>query len=135
MGAGDFTPQTVRYAFFVRAVERCERCRRRLTWERRGLDWSAHHRRPRGMGGTSDPRVASIANAGILCGNATTPGSCHEWAEKNREQAIADGWLIPRAAPIELHAPDTVRVKDMAGLWWLFTDTGRAVEVDGGNER
>jgi len=84
------------------------------------------------MGGTSDPRVSSIANCGILCGHATTPGSCHEWVEQNREEAIEAGWLIPTSAPIELHPPATVRVRDVAGRWWLFAESGRALEVDEG---
>jgi hypothetical protein len=130
MGAGDFTPQTVRHAFYVREKEACFLCRRPLRWEERGIGWSAHHRKPRGMGGTSDPRVASISNCLIVCGSGTT--GCHGRIERNREVALAVGLLIPKNATTESFAPAAVRVRRMDRSWWLLTESGRAVEVDEG---
>lgn len=130
MGAGDFTPQTVRYAFFVREREACFRCRRGLRWEDRGFGWSAHHRKPRGMGGTTDPAVAGIANCLIVCGSGTT--GCHGWIEKNRGIAITFGLLIPRSATGPEWAPEVVRVMDRADRWWMLTASGRAVEFEEG---
>lgn len=133
MGVGDFTPQTVRTAFFDREKERCFLCRRPLVWERRGAavgGWSAHHRKPRGTGGTSDPRIGSIANCLILCGTGTT--GCHGRIERNREVALRVGLLIPRNATTEEYAPAAVRVRRMDKTWWLLTESGRAVEVDEG---
>jgi hypothetical protein len=130
MGAGDFAPQTVRHAFYVREKEACFLCRRPLRWEERGMGWSAHHRKPRGMGGTSDPRVASIANCLIVCGSGTT--GCHGRIERNREVALAVGLLIPKNATTESFAPAAVRVRRMDRSWWLLTESGRAVEVDEG---
>lgn len=130
MGAGDFTPQTVRTAFFDREKERCFLCRIPLRWEDRGIGWSAHHRKPRGSGGTSDARIGSIANCLILCGSGTT--GCHGRIERNREVAKAVGLLIPGNATTEEYAPAAVRVRRMDKTWWLLTESGRAVEVDEG---
>lgn len=133
MGAGDFTAATVRHAFFERERERCFRCRRPLRFEERGMSWSAHHRRPRGSGGTSDPRVGSISNCLILCGSGTT--GCHGWAEKYREIARDYGYLIPVNVSLDMFAPAGVRVKREDGSWWLMTSSGLAVECEGGVAR
>ena len=129
MGAGDFTPQTVRYAFFVREQERCFVCRRALRFEDRGIGWSAHHRKPRGMGSTSDPKIAGIANLLVVCGSGTT--GCHGRIERNRDVSLAVGLLIPRNATTPEYEPTVVRVRRLDQSWWLLTDTGRAVEVEG----
>lgn len=130
MGAGDFTAQTVRHAFYEREGERCFVCRRPLRWEDRGMGWSAHHRKPRGSGGTSDVRIASITNCLIVCGSGTT--GCHGRIERNREVALRIGLLIPRNATTNEFAPAAVRVRRLDGSWWLLTESGRAVEVEEG---
>lgn len=130
MGAGDFTAATVRRAFFERERERCFRCRRPLRFEERGMGWSAHHRRPRGAGGTSDPRVGSIANCLILCGSGTT--GCHGWVETYRAMGRDYGYLIPLNVSLDMVAPAGVRVKREDGTWWLLTSSGLAVEVEAG---
>lgn len=130
MGVADFTPRTVRVAFFDREKERCFRCRRPLRFEGRGFEWSAHHRKPRGMGGAADPVRASIANCLVLCGSGTT--GCHGWVEKERDVATAHGYLIPKNATTETFAPAAVRVRRWDGSWWLMTESGRAVEVEEG---
>lgn len=53
---------------------------------------SVHHRRPRRMGGTTDPAVNTPANLAILCGSGTT--GCHGEIESRRTDAYADGWLL-----------------------------------------
>lgn len=131
MGAGEFSPQTVRKAFFEREQQRCFVCRTPLQWHDRGFGWSAHHRKPRGMGGTADERVASIANCLIVCGSGTT--GCHGRIERNREVALAVGLLIPKNATTEIFAPAAVRVRRLDKTWWLLTESGRAVEVEEGN--
>lgn len=130
MGAGDFTPAVVRKAFYEREQERCFLCREPLRWEDRGVGWSAHHRKPRGMGGTSDPRTGSISNCLIVCGSGTT--GCHGRIERNREVALKVGLLIPKNATTESFAPAAVRVRRMDRTWWLLTESGRAVEVEEG---
>lgn len=75
-----FSP-TVRAVIHERAQGYCERC-----GEKRGTE--AHHRRPRGIGGT---RRASTnkPSAGLwLC------GGCHRFVESNRAYAYEQGWLV-----------------------------------------
>lgn len=128
MGVGDFSAAVVRFAFFEREQEACFRCRRPLRFEDRGIAWSAHHRRPRGNGGTSDPRVGSISNCLILCGSGTT--GCHGWVETYRAMARDYGYLIPLNMSLDFVAPAGVRVKREDGTWWLLPASGWAVEVE-----
>lgn len=133
MDADDFAPQTVSAAFFDREKERCFLCQTPLAWERRGAavgGWSAHRRKPRGAGGTSDPCPASIANCLIVCGTGTT--GCRGRIERHREVATAVGLLIPWNATTEDFAPAAVRVRRMDKTWWLLTESGRAVKVEEG---
>lgn len=53
---------------------------------------SIHHRKPRGMGGSRDPRINDLRNLVTLCGSGTT--GCHGHIEANRAEAYADGWLL-----------------------------------------
>lgn len=130
MGAGNFSPIVVRHAFYEREQEACFVCRRGLRWEGRGIEWSAHHRKPKGAGGTSDHRIASIANCLIVCGSGTT--GCHGRIERNREVALRVGLLIPTNATTEEFSPAAVRVRRSDGSWWLLTESGRAVEIEEG---
>ena len=74
-------PPLVRAGIKVRALGRCERCR---ATDPRDI----HHRRARGMGGTSEPWVNAAANGVYLCGD------CHAWAEANFTAAQESGWRI-----------------------------------------
>lgn len=127
MGVGDFTPKTVRAAFFEREQERCFRCRRPLRFEDRGMGWSAHHRKPRGQGGTSNPSIANIANCLILCGSGTT--GCHGWVESRRAISEDVGYLI--RGDVRITTPTGTRVQRADGSWWLLTATGLAIECEG----
>jgi len=50
-----------------------------------------HHRRARGMGGTSDPDgLANSAANGLA---ACVP--CHSWIEANPDGARVAGWMVP----------------------------------------
>lgn len=71
----------------------CARCGTGLSFAQRGVAWSVHHRRPRGMGGTKQAWVNQPANLVTLCGSGTT--GCHGWIESNRADARLLGWLIP----------------------------------------
>ena len=75
---------SVRGIVFNRAEGMCEKCG--------GRGQSIHHRKPRGAGGTKIADVAS--NLLLLCGSGTT--GCHGWVERNRVQALADGYLVRR---------------------------------------
>lgn len=132
MGAGEFTPATVRLVFFDRDGSACFLCRRTLRFEDRGHGWSMHHRKPRGAGGVRGRGAevfSSPANALTLCGSGTT--GCHGWAERERDKAIEMGVLISRLAVGPAFAPTAVRVQRDDRTWWLLTDGGRAVEVEG----
>jgi len=78
----------VRRSIYERASFRCERCR-----SSRG-PFHIHHRLPRRMGGSRDPRVDSVENGVLLC------VLCHAWVESNRTRALADGWLLQQVADI-----------------------------------
>jgi hypothetical protein len=132
MAAGDFTPATVRLVFFDRDGAACFLCGRGLRFEDRARGWSMHHRKPRGTGGVGSKAAAEIsspANALVLCGSGTT--GCHGWAEHNRTRAIEMGVLISRHAVGPAFLPAAVRVQRNDKTWWLLTDSGRAVEVEG----
>lgn len=57
-----------------------------------------HHRRPRGRGGASWREATNqAANGGALC------ITCHDWVERNRSAAKAEGWLVePWDLPAEV---------------------------------
>lgn len=77
---------------------------RKLVWTRSGgfcescgrdvvdMPHSIHHRRPRRMGGSSDPATNSPANLLLLCGSGTS--GCHGRIEGNRHAAIVLGQLL-----------------------------------------
>lgn len=76
----------------------CEACGRSLYTLEVGWTFphSFHHRRPRGMGGTTRPETNSPANLLLLCGTGTS--NCHGWIEANRTWAISLGLLLPQTA-------------------------------------
>ncbi|QZN86929.1 HNH endonuclease [Cellulomonas sp. C5510] len=88
-----FTRATV-----ARVVERdrgtCVRCGRPVDLSARGIAWSVHHRRPRGMGGSRNPAVSAASNALTLCGSGTT--GCHGAVESDRDAARRQGYLVPQ---------------------------------------
>ena len=51
-----------------------------------------HHRLPRGMGGTSDPKINDPENLVWICYD------CHALIERHREVSYQTGWLVRRAA-------------------------------------
>lgn len=128
MAAGEFTAAQVK-RIWARDRESCFLCRRPLRWHERGFAWSLHHRKPRGAGGTR--RLITCADGLILCGSGTTGD--HGWAESHRETATLWGLLISLNAVGPEFDPANVRVRRDDGTWWLLTDDGRAIEVEGGN--
>lgn len=82
---------------WVRARGRCELCGRDLTVG--AGPWSRHHRRPRGMGGSTLDWVNELPNLLLLCGDATSPDGCHHRVEANRVIAYEQGWLIRSTSP------------------------------------
>lgn len=79
-------------AVLSRAGRQCEACGATVG-DRRGVDFSIHHRRPRGMGGTQWFGANLTSNLMLLCGTGTT--GCHGYVESHRTASIACGWLVP----------------------------------------
>ena len=88
----EFSPGVVE-SMWRRAFGSCERCGRSLVRAGRGWGWSAHHRQPRGMGGTSNSDLGKATNGLILCGHGTA--GCHGWVESNRREAVLAGLIVP----------------------------------------
>jgi hypothetical protein len=62
-----------------------------------------HHRKPRRMGGSTDPALGSPANCLLL------HPSCHERAERDRLKSLEYGWLLrdrddPASTPVLIRA-------------------------------
>lgn len=91
---------------------RCVRCG---NGDGAGLPLQAHHRQPRGMGGSSDPKSASPANLITLC------LSCHGWVESHRTQAEALGFIVRHGID-----PATVPVWIDGYRWMLRHDGSKA---------
>lgn len=90
-----------------RAEDCCELC---------GL-WAVaaqvHHRQPRHMGGSSDPRINAPSNLVLFC------AMCHQWVETaERAAAYQYGWLVPRG-----HDPAQYPFL-LWGRWVYLTDNG-----------
>ncbi|PYY59992.1 HNH endonuclease [Curtobacterium sp. MCSS17_011] len=80
--------------------------------------YSIHHRRPRGMGGTSAVSANLAANAVTLCGTGTA--GCHGWTEAHRRDAFRLGLLMPQgtdpaAVPILHHRAGWVNLDELGG--------------------
>lgn len=58
---------------------------------------NTHHRTPRGMGGSKDPRLGLPSNLLRVCGTGIT--GCHGWIESNRSVAATLGFLVRRGIP------------------------------------
>lgn len=75
-----------------------------------------HHRTPRRSGGTSGLRAArinSVPNGLRVC------NWCHDRAEKNREEALHMGWLVPEGVePYEYQ----VYLNIVYGHGWYYLD-------------
>lgn len=87
-------PPTVVLAIVERDRGCCARCGTPVDHLERGVAWSIHHRRARGMGGARDAWINEPANGAVLCGSGVT--GCHGWVEKHRDVAYETGWLIRR---------------------------------------
>lgn len=92
-------------AALERAGFSCMICNHMLG-DRRGVDWSIQHRRPRGKGGTRWPGINLLSNIGPLCGSGVD--GCHGEVESYRAAAVDDGWLVkwpldPATIPVLLH--------------------------------
>jgi hypothetical protein len=103
-----------------RARDRCEKCGHLID----AYDFSVHHRRPRGMGGSKDPATNMPSNLMLLCGSGTT--GCHGWVESNRSDALLMGFLVSQG-----HAPGNRAVLYRGTHWAFLEDDGRVHFTEG----
>jgi hypothetical protein len=92
-----------------------------------GRAYSLQHRRARSAGGTADPMISSPVNLLVLCGSATTPGSCHLACEERSEEMHERGYWLrsgedPALVPVLLHGQITA---------WLTADGRYSTEAPG----
>lgn len=78
----------------IDGVVACERCGHTITNDAFG--YSVHHRIPRQMGGSKDPRISMPSNLLLLCGSGVT--GCHGAVESSRMLAFDAGWLVHRTS-------------------------------------
>jgi hypothetical protein len=105
----------VRDLLAVRDHGKCVRCGRPAT--------NVQHREGRGMGGRGRDQGARTNRPSwllSLCGSGNTSG-CHQWCDLQREDALAQGYVIRRNGPPVDAA--TVPVLTADG-WQLFDDDG-----------
>lgn len=102
----------VRHMIIQRADQWCESC-----GLQRGTE--AHHRRPRGIGGTHRPCTNLPSNGLWLC------RECHNTIESHRHNARANGWLVRQTED-----PATVPVL-YRGTWVMLDDLGNLHDVGG----
>lgn len=94
----------------ARDHDSCRRCGRRGE--------QIHHRKPRGMGGTSDPAINEPQNLVLVC------QPCHAWIEQFRRLAYELGWLVARAKQPE----STPLVSYIRQTMTMLLTDGTAVE-------
>lgn len=111
MSAGEFS-DAARAAIIEAGHGRCVGCG--------ASDVTTQHRRARGMGGTSDRAVGSVANGVPLCGDGVR--GCHGWAEHNPTDAALMGWRLVAGEDAE-EAPWWDRVYGWR-VWHLEEGTG-----------
>jgi hypothetical protein len=82
----------VRAAVRARDVDTCVVCGVVVV----AVPHSIHHRRNRGMGGSSDPRINDVTNLLFVCGTGTT--DCHGMLTERPWELDAEkhGWIIGR---------------------------------------
>lgn len=109
----------VRALVWAREENRCARCGVPLPGE--CGNGEVHHRRSRGAGGSSLPSINQASNLVLLCGTPAT--FCHGdvTANVNREQSLAEGWVLPLNSRVD---PTTVPVDHAVHGWALLDNAG-----------
>ncbi len=110
--------ERVRAIVLERDQNTCQRCGANVLYKLASIQ----HRIARGRGGSASERVWSPANMVLLCGSATTPGSCHNLVEnEERELGKDEGWVLPMNNPSINPADEPVLT--YRG-WVLYDDEG-----------
>lgn len=108
-------PKRVRDDLWNRSGGLCEKC---------GVDPAevAHHRRPRGMGGSRDAVTNTLANL------LHVSNLCHLQIESNRADSLEKGWLVlqgqdPRVIPVCYRDYDRPQILNVDGTFCDATGT------------
>ena len=110
----------------ARAGHRCEACGIGVHTM---LGYSAQHRTPRGMGGTTDrPWINLASNIAVMCGSATT--GCHGAAERRVPGLNTRGFWLKSGQP-----PADTPVQLFDRTWVELTDTGLYLPTQPPTER
>jgi hypothetical protein len=120
--------QWLRTLLLLRCGGRCEATGDRLVSGR----WSVQHRRARGMGGTRQPDVHSLANLMVVTGDGTR--GVHGWIEAHPAHAARLGWRVaqgvdPATVPLSLWSGRRVALDPLNPLYLPPAD-GRLYEHD-----
>jgi 5-methylcytosine-specific restriction enzyme A len=103
-------PPAVRAIIHERSGGMCERC-----GEARGTE--IHHRRPRGMGGSTKESTNTASNGVLLC------SPCHAWVESHRTDALLEGFLV-----LQIASPRKSAVK-IRGVYMHLDDNGNLTQA------
>jgi hypothetical protein len=95
-------------------VDRDGQCVVRVTHPMARAGEQIHHRRPRGMGGTRVSDSGTASNLIWVC------RECHDWIERHRDSAVANGWVITHG----MERPQTIPLLYL-GNWMYLTDSGQ----------
>lgn len=87
-----------------------------------GSGAQAHHRLPRGAGGSSLPMLGRASNGLWLC------DPCHRRIEKNAPEVFINGWKV-RRGEIPARVPVLLRAWGVS-MWWLLDDEGMYIPAD-----
>ena len=102
-------PRSTKELILDRAGSHCEICGV-------GAVEQAHHRRPRGAGGSKAADTNTAANGLGICQR------CHDMTESRRELALDRGWLVrqghdPAEVPMLRHGADWVLLQENGGVF------------------
>jgi hypothetical protein len=114
----------------VLVMERDNRCCQGCGTSVLGRPYSIQHRDARGMGGTSDPAANSPSNLVLLCGSATTPGSCHLACEERDPVMHKRGFWLKRGEDPE-RVPVMIAGPGYLIAAWLLPDGTRTFDAPG----
>lgn len=106
----DQIPAANRRAVHDRAAGHCERCAMTTTVPH------LHHRRPKGLGGSSRADRHAVSNLVQLC------PTCHQQVHANPAMSAEDGWIVPRSSGLE---PAEVPIVNLLGSSAWLDDTGQ----------
>lgn len=106
-----FSPE-IKATIRSRGQNLCEVCGQHTS------DLTAHHRRPRGMGGTTREDTNSVSNGLWVC------ALCHHRIESHRALSYENGWLVRQSA-------DPASVPVLRRERWVLLDGSGGVEPAG----